>query len=375
VQYDVGETLDRRYRLKRLIARSERGVVFEAEHLHLSRAAAVRLLAAEEAGDEAAAERLLLEARRLDEARHPAVVRVLDAARTPQGEPFVATEVLAGRTLDGVLAVEERLPVEDAVAIARSVAEALARAHAAGVFHAGLAPTSILRAAPSAGGPAAKLLDVGVAPSPIGVLGGPLAAMAYAAPERLGGGAPDAAADVHALGAILFEMLRGELPPREASPELPPDVPRPLAAVVRRALAERAERYATMDALAAALREATRVEPPAPSLPPPPRAFPRAPYVTPVRLRRPNGDALDGRSEDISEGGLLVLVSGEVTAEESVLVRFALPSSGRLVSVPATTRWVRRAGGREALGLRFEDPGQKVLDDIRAYVDYLASPG
>jgi c-di-GMP-binding flagellar brake protein YcgR len=94
-----------------------------------------------------------------------------------------------------------------------------------------------------------------------------------------------------------------------------------------------------------------------------------------VRLRRPNGDALDGRTEDISEGGLLILVSGEVAAEESVLVRFALPSSGRLVSVPATTRWARRAGGREALGLRFEEPGDRVVEDIRSYVDYLASPG
>jgi c-di-GMP-binding flagellar brake protein YcgR len=88
----------------------------------------------------------------------------------------------------------------------------------------------------------------------------------------------------------------------------------------------------------------------------------------------PGGDALDGRSEDISEGGLLVLAPKRVENASEVLVRFALPRDGRMVSMPAETRWVRSAAGREALGLRFLDPSEKVRADIRAYVEYLARP-
>ncbi len=369
--HEVGDLVDRRYRLKRLIARSERGVVFEAHHAHLDRAVALRLLAEEQLGDAKARQKLLEEAARLDRVRHPGVIRVIDAAQTERGEPYVVTEAITGRPIDGLIAVEGRLPLDEALDVALALVDALAQAHAAGVFHGGLASTSVLRTA--TGRPAAKLLDTGVAPSPIGVLGGPLAAMAYAAPERLAGGAADRASDVYSAGVLLHEMLTGELPEREAEPPLQ-GVPSALAAVVRAALAPLASRIATMDELAARLREATRVQPLPPSLPPPERAAPRAPYITPARIRRPDGRALDGRTEDISEGGLLILVTGEVAAEESVLVRFALPTSGRMVSVPAVTRWVRSTGGREALGVRFEDPGEKVLEDIRAYVALVGRP-
>lgn len=369
--YEVGRTLDRRYRLKRLIARSERGLVFEADHAHLDRSVALRLLAEEQRGDARAKAKLLEEAARLDRVKHPGVIRVIDAAETEQGEAYLVTEALTGRPLDGLIAVEGRLPLDEALEVVLAVADALAQAHAVGIFHAGLASTSVLRTA--YGRPAAKLIDTGVAPSPVGVLGGPLAAMAYAAPERLAGGAADAASDVYSLGALLHEMLTGELPERDAPVALE-GVPAPLADAVRSALSPRAARVPSMDAFASSIREATQIQPIPPSLPPPARATPRAPYVTPVRLRLPDGHALDGRTEDISEGGLLILVTGDVEAEASVLVRFALPTSGRMVSVPAVTRWVRSTGGREALGVRFEDPGEKVLEDIRAYVDYLARP-
>lgn len=372
MRYDVGETLDRRYRLKRLVARSERGVIFEADHAHLDRTVAVRLLADAEAEDPAR-ERLWEEARRLDRVHHPAVLRIVDVAETAQGTPFVVTEAIVGRTLDGLLAVEGHLQVESAVEVALAVADALAAAHAVGVFHASLAPSSIL-CAPSGASPAARLLDVGVAPSLLGVISGPLEAMAYAAPERLGGGEPDGPSDVHALGAILHEMLTGELPARGEPGALPDGVSEALAAVVERARGPRSKRFGTAAALADALRQATRSEPPPASLPPPARAFPRAPYVTPVRVRAPEGAMLDGRTEDISEGGLLLLVNGEIPEDVSVLVRFALPGSGRLVSVPARTRWARRSGGREALGVRFEEPGDRVLEDIRAYVEILGRP-
>ncbi|HEY8431650.1 MAG TPA: PilZ domain-containing protein, partial [Sandaracinaceae bacterium] len=91
-----------------------------------------------------------------------------------------------------------------------------------------------------------------------------------------------------------------------------------------------------------------------------------------VRVRRSNGTAIDGRTEDISEGGLLVLLDAELEPREPVLVRFALPASGRMVSVPAQARWARESrASTRAVGLAFVDAGEKVLEDIRAYVAYL----
>jgi hypothetical protein len=196
--------------------------------------------------------------------------------------------------------------------------------------------------------------------------------MGYAAPERLKGSPPDARSDVHALGALLFEMLTGELP-SPAALEEDRGVPSPLLEVVRRAIAPREARFEDAAALIAALRDATVTHPLPASIPPPHRrAHARAGYVTPVRVRRPSGDAVDGRTEDISEGGMLVLINADVAAGESLLVRFALPASGRIVSLPAEARWTRDTrGDARAVGLSFAEPGDKIREDIRAYVAYL----
>ncbi len=374
-----GDILDRRYRLRRLIARSEDAELFEAAHVHLPRTVAVRVL------DRGASERLrgklVREAELLERARHRSILSVLDVAETPEGEPYLVTEALTGRPLDGVLAVRGTLPADEAIPVALDLADALAHAHSLGIAHAGLAPSSVLlgtsggqrASAPPGGAPSvAKLLDLGEAPSPSGAFGGPLAAMGYASPERLAGGDAEAANDVHALGALLHELLTGELP-RGSSDTLP--APPAVVEVVRHALAPRAVRYPSALELAAALRDALASEELPRSLPPPSRReHVRAGYVTPVRLRRPNGEAIDGRTEDISEGGLLVLTAADVAPEESVLVRFALPRSGRMVSVPALVRWAREGrGAARAIGLAFVEPGEKVLEDVRAYVAFLGA--
>lgn len=376
---EVGETLDRRYVLRRLSASSDSGDVYAAEHRFLDRMVAVHVA---RDGDAESARALASEARLLERIRHPAVLSVIDVGETRHEQVYLVTEPLLGRPLDVALAVRRVLPLDEALQIAFSIGGALVRAHSVGVVHRGLSPASVLTLGAPAGGVSAKLLDVGVWPSPLGMLGGPLGAMAYAAPERFRGKdrAPVEDApryDVHALGALLLEMIAGDLPPRDERDvaHLALSMPEPLAEVCARALADPSERYATMTDMIDALTEAAALEPVRASLPPPPsaadnrRQHPRVGYVTPVRLRLANGEALDGRSQDISSGGLLVLVHGDVGPSEDVLLRFALPSSGRVVSVPARSRWVRDAAGRTALGLSFDDPGEKVLADIQTYVD------
>jgi len=98
------------------------------------------------------------------------------------------------------------------------------------------------------------------------------------------------------------------------------------------------------------------------------RRFARAPYVTPARILRANGMTLDGRSEDISVGGLLVLAPQAFAQEERVNVRFALPITGKLLEVPATARWVKMARGTGAVGLQFVALAPDHMTVIENYV-------
>ena len=110
-----------------------------------------------------------------------------------------------------------------------------------------------------------------------------------------------------------------------------------------------------MPSIAGAAAPVAPVAPaPQPEQPATRRRFARAPYVTPVRIFRDGGATLDGRSEDISAGGLLVLAPQAFGQTEHVKVRFALPITGKLLEVPAIARWEKMArGGAGAVGLEF----------------------
>jgi hypothetical protein len=113
--------------------------------------------------------------------------------------------------------------------------------------------------------------------------------------------------------------------------------------------------------------EAPRAMPLPPPLPATRRRFPRAPYVTPVRIV--HGDVvLDGRSEDVSVGGLLVLASQAFEQVQLVKVRFALPMTGLVVEIAATARWVKAAGRGGAVGLQFSSLPANAHEVIERYV-------
>ena len=403
---EIADTLDRRYALRRLIAGNENGSILMAEHLLLGRRVTVHI-----AGDsEESRTRLVHEAQRLYEAPHRAVLALIDVAESDDGTTYMVTEPIDGRTLDGLIAVRERLSVAEAVNIVVDIGAALDAAHARGVLHAGLSPGSILVGARGN----AKLIGYGSWPSPLSSVGGALGAMAYAAPERFTGAEATPRCDVHALGAVLYEATVGEPPPRDQrDPEtLYARLGEKLGAVLACALGPADERYAQPAELIDALRDALRAEDAGPqadavsisevavvagrerrssypeiivspnaSIPPdllsvsshPPkderRVHARVGYVSPVRVRTKAGDAIDGRVEQISEGGLAALVYGEgLNVGEELLVRFSLPGSGRVVSIPSELRWVRPTGVRYAIGVQFEEPGEAVTEDIRRYV-------
>ena len=130
--------------------------------------------------------------------------------------PYVEGESLRDR-----LTREPQLPIEEALGIAREVADALTYAHGRGVVHRDVKPENILLS-----GGHALVADFGVAKALDQASAGHLTetGMAvgtpqYMAPEQAGGGAVDARADVYALGCVLYEMLAGEPPYTGTTPQ------------------------------------------------------------------------------------------------------------------------------------------------------------
>ncbi len=210
------------------------------------------------------------EARLLDRVRHPGVVELV-AHGCRQGNPFIVTGYVAGRTLEALIEDEAPLAPERAVDLAIGVLEALVAVHAAGVVHRDLKPSNIMVRADGTGRESVVLLDFGAAAT-IGdalecseIVGTPH----YMAPEQVLGGT-DARVDVFAVGALLFEMLTGRkaFPTRtirtllaRADLEQPPtfdpvfDVPPALQNVVRTALVgQRAWRHPSAQSMLSALR-------------------------------------------------------------------------------------------------------------------------
>ncbi|XXT14614.1 protein kinase [Sorangium sp. So ce429] len=186
------------------------GDVYRARDLERGQDVAVKLLRDTSSAD---ARRFQREARLLEQIEHPRVVRHVAHGSLPSGALFLAMEWLEGEDLSHRLA-RGRLDVQEAVEIARCVAEALGAAHARGIIHRDLKPSNVflVGAQPPRD---VRLLDFGIAWASTGtrvtqsgvVIGTP----AYMAPEQArSGGVVDARADVFALGCLLFECLTGE---------------------------------------------------------------------------------------------------------------------------------------------------------------------
>jgi predicted Ser/Thr protein kinase len=249
------------------------GVVYLARHRMLDRLVAVKVLNAPGPDSETGPARLLLEeARHLAQLRHPNIVAVHEVGDA-EGEPYFVMDYVDGRSLAALIARGPLTP-SHALAILRPAAEAVHYAHRQGIVHLDLKPGNILIDASGH----VFVTDFGLArdrnrpdtsadPSP--VRGTP----AYMAPEQVEG-RPDRvgeATDIHALGAILYEMVTGRPPYGNDAPArilarirrgdpIPPHrldgrIPRDLEVVCLKALAPRPDRrYASIGALLEDLR-------------------------------------------------------------------------------------------------------------------------
>lgn len=162
----VGQTLDDKYRLDRLLGQGGMGAVYLATHLGTERYVALKLIAPQFMRNEEFVERFKREARAAGRLRHPNVVDVTDFGFSGSGADRVAylvMEYLDGCTLSDVLAEEDRLPLYWAVDILEQVCAAVHEAHQQGVVHRDLKPDNIWLEPNGLGGYRVKVLDFGIA--------------------------------------------------------------------------------------------------------------------------------------------------------------------------------------------------------------------
>jgi len=162
----VGQILDDKYRLERLLGQGGMGAVYLATHLGTDRYVALKLIAPQFMRNREFVERFKREARAAGRLRHPNVVDVTDFGFARSGNESVAylvMEYLDGCTLSDVLAEEDRLPLYWVVDIIEQVCAAVHEAHQQGIIHRDLKPDNIWLEPNGLGGYRVKVLDFGIA--------------------------------------------------------------------------------------------------------------------------------------------------------------------------------------------------------------------
>ncbi|MGH6689446.1 MAG: protein kinase domain-containing protein [Vicinamibacterales bacterium] len=212
------------YEVDSLLGEGGMGTVYRARDTKLQRQVAIKVLRSEVAGDPDRLARFRREARVLAALNHPNIAAIY-GLEDHEGMPFLVLELVDGDTLAERIAAGP-VPVDDALPIARQMADALEAAHELGIVHRDLKPANV-KLTPAG---TVKVLDFGLAKAYSGESVGVsstdlsnsptltaqrtepgiiLGTAAYMSPEQVRGKQVDKRADVWAFGVVLFEMLTG----------------------------------------------------------------------------------------------------------------------------------------------------------------------
>jgi predicted ATPase/predicted negative regulator of RcsB-dependent stress response len=290
-----GALLGGRYRVERFLARGGMGEVHAAHDQLLDVALALKTLRLDLEGDPLRLKRFKRELLLARSITHPNVCRVYDLEvdrSTRRVLFFLTMELLAGETLRSRVVSRGRMTPEQALPVIRQMATALQAAHAAGIVHRDFKSANVMLV-PTGGGERVVVTDFGLADAAPGIeavaasaateTGGLVGTPAYMAPEQMRGERAGPAADLYALGVVIFEMMTGALPFPGATHEVAlerlhrdapsprtivPDLDERFEAVILRLLArEQRERFATATDVVRSLEGASAVVVPRHNLP------------------------------------------------------------------------------------------------------------
>ena len=319
MQLEPGVVVDR-YRIEELLGEGGMGTVYRVTHVVLGSTHALKVMHTERLGDEGLRERFLAEGRILAQISHPNVVRVTDVVALPDLAGLVQDLIDGPPLHDHLAGLGRPLSPAEAEVLLAPVLDGVHYVHGNGIVHRDLKPGNIMLAQGTGGRIRPVVVDFGVAKLVAGAAvdhdrkqatqaGSVMGTLYYMSPEQVvGSTAVDHRTDIFALGAILYEMLTGQIAFAGQTDYLVQKrivdcdfdvgllariVPAPVAAVVRCALSkEPADRYPSGEAFGAALRQAVRAPgapgptPPAPGPAPPPQG-PTPPPQGPTPPVRP----------------------------------------------------------------------------------------
>jgi len=205
------QLLAARYRIERPLGQGGMATVYLAHDEELDRPIALKILADNLAGDATFRDRFEREARLAARLSHPNVVRVFDVGES-DGRPFIVMEYVEGDTLADELVRHGPLPPARAVELALQICSGLEAAHASGLVHRDVKPRNLLLRPDGV----LKIADFGIARAAestrVTEIGTILGTAAYLAPEQAQGLEATPAADLYSVGAVLYELLTGQVP-------------------------------------------------------------------------------------------------------------------------------------------------------------------
>ena len=223
----VGQVIGDRYRVVELIGRGGMGAVYRAEHVHMKKPVAIKVLHRALTSQFEIVARFEREAISAGRIQHPRIAAASDFGRLEDGSFYLVLEYVQGTSL-GELLLGGALPQDRATRIARQLSDGLSAAHSDGIVHRDLKPENVMLVQRPGEPEFVKILDFGIAKvlvdedhddagkGPVLTrLGTVFGTPQYMAPEQAAGEAVDQRADLYTVGIMLYEMLVGYSPFRD----------------------------------------------------------------------------------------------------------------------------------------------------------------
>jgi len=213
----VGQILDGRYRIMSKLGEGGMGEVYAAEHVHIEKRFAIKLLRQEIVSNPEAVTRFRQEARSSSSIGHRNIIAIEDFGQLADGRIYMCMELLNGAALNDM--ITQPMAADRLLNIMIQTGHGLAAAHAKGIVHRDMKPENIFVTIGANGEDIPKILDFGIAKvsgnegqNHLTRTGTIFGTPFYMAPEQALGNPVDARTDIYAVGVIMYECFAGSLP-------------------------------------------------------------------------------------------------------------------------------------------------------------------